>query len=143
MKLKLKTLSPQAFTNLRKLILDGEEADEIFLCHILEGFEEEIWTTLCSRARERIDSFVSLPLEKLAPALETILEMLTCPAYIREERVANSIRRSILTSEETLTLDGFLDELAHYVLEELVFQEEYEYLEEFKDRIKVLRQDDK
>ena len=141
MKLKLETLAPQEILSLRKLILDGEVVEDVFLCYVLGGFEEEIWTPLCERAEERIEVFKSNPLDEYREPLETIVELLTWPAYVREEQVANSIRRSILTSEEPLTLEGFLDVLAHHVLEELEFQEEFEYLEEFKDRIKVLKEE--
>lgn len=139
MKLKLKALTPQEILSLREFILDGEEVENIFLCYVLEGFEEEIWDTLCERAEERLEVFKSNPLDEYGESLETIVELLACPAYVREEQVANSIRRSVLTSEEPLTLEGFLDVLAHYVLEELKLQGEFEHLEEFKDRIKVLR----
>ena len=139
MKLKIESLSPEGIVNLRKLILDGEEVDDLFLCYVLKGFEEQIWLPLCKKIEERIDVYGFFPLSNPNVTLETIVELLTSPAYIREWRVASNIRRSILTSEKTLTLDGFLDVSAHYVLEELKFQEEFEYLEEFKGRIELLR----
>src|SRR5690625_1850117 len=141
MKLKIESLSPEGIVNLRKLILDGGEVDDLFLCYLLKGFEEEIWLPLCKKIEERIDVFGFFPLKNPNEILETIVELLTSPAYIREWRVASNIRRSILSSEKTLTLDGFLDVLAHYVLEELKFQGEFEYLEEFKGRVELLRED--
>src|SRR5699024_11047605 len=139
MKLKIESLSPEGIVNLRKLILDGEEVDDLFLCDVLKGLDEQIWLPSCRTLEERIDVYGFFPLSNPNVTLETIVELLTSPAYIREWRVASNIRRSILTSEKTLTLDGFLDVSAHYVLEELKFQEEFEYLEEFKGRIELLR----
>lgn len=141
MKLKLETLTPQEILSLRKLILDGKEVEDIFLCYVLEGFEEEIWVPLCERTERRLEVFKSNPLDKGREPLETIVELLTWPAYVREEQVASNIRRSVLTSEEPLTLGGFLDVLAHYVLEELKLQEEFESLGELKDIIKVLKEE--